>query len=61
LDKRRWFGFIISHHCKQEDMPSNILEEWLISDGWSEDKAWKLACEFETATLLLQQYDVKSD
>ncbi|MGB3549631.1 MAG: hypothetical protein WA993_03000 [Candidatus Binatus sp.] len=57
-DHYRWFAFLISLH----DRPAraaycDVLADWLLKNGWSEDKAGELISEWEVARDLLPAYD----
>lgn len=56
-DKKRWFDFIISHYRHGENMPTDVLVDWLVEDGWNEDQALDLVIEFERGIALLRQYN----
>ncbi|MGK8436764.1 hypothetical protein ACRS3X_05310 [Ectopseudomonas hydrolytica] len=58
LDQKRWFTFLISAHRASKRLDSDQLARWLIEvEGWSEERAYELAIDYEFALGLLEQYD----
>lgn len=58
-DRGRWFEFIsLIHGSGQSISPENV-QKFLIDDGWTEDFAFELACEFEFSLDLLKYYEDK--
>ena len=57
-DERRWMDFLIHvhHHRPHRDYGFALLAQWLIDDGWSEDKTRELISECEFALDLLSVY-----
>lgn len=57
-DRERWEEFVIEVHRNGDNLPVDILMQWLIDvDGWDETSASKLAIEFEQGISLLGAYD----
>lgn len=57
-DRERWEEFVIEAHRNGDNLPVDILMQWLIEvDGWDETSANKLAIEFEQGISLLGAYD----
>lgn len=57
-DRERWEEFVIEAHRNDDNLPVDILMQWLIEvDGWDETSANKLAIEFEQGISLLGAYD----
>lgn len=57
-DRERWERFVIEAHRNGDNLPVDILMQWLIEvDGWDETSANKLAIEFEQGISLLGAYD----
>lgn len=57
-DHERWEVFVIEAHRDGDNLPVDILMQWLIEvDGWDETSANKLAIEFEQGISLLGAYD----
>ncbi len=57
-DRERWEEFVIEAHRNGDNLPIDILIQWLIDiDGWDETSANKLAIEFEQGISLLGAYD----
>ena len=56
-DQARWFEFIISSYKNDSKFSTEDLQRFLLDDGWSEDLAVDLACEYEFAKALLKKYD----
>ncbi len=57
-DRYRWFAFLMSLHNRPARAHySDLLESWLLKDGWSVDKVIKFGCEWEFARDLLPAYD----
>jgi hypothetical protein len=57
LDRERWFNFIISAHLNGSKASTSELGQCLLEDGWSDEMAHKLVCQYEYAKDLLQSYD----
>ena len=56
-DRERWLKFIIYLHKHNEVADSEYVKEFLIEDGWTEDKAIDLVIEYSFALKLLKMYD----
>ncbi|MBT9386933.1 hypothetical protein KM176_24035 [Pseudooceanicola sp. CBS1P-1] len=57
-DRERWEQFVIEAHRNGDNLPVDILMQWLVEvDGWDETSANKLAIEFEQGISLLGAYD----
>lgn len=57
-DRERWEEFVVEAHRNGDNLPVDILMQWLIEvDGWDETSANKLAIEFEQGISLLGAYD----
>ncbi|MDX0378510.1 hypothetical protein GOC56_32725 [Sinorhizobium meliloti] len=57
-DHARWIDFVIGAHVENADLPTDVLEEWLVNElHWPETSAMDLASDFEAAIDLLQRYD----
>lgn len=57
-DRERWEQFVIEAHRNGDNLPVDILMQWLVEvDGWDETSASKLAIEFEQGISLLGAYD----
>ena len=57
LDKARWFKFVINVFNDGSDLPTDILNRWLVEvEDWSENMAFELIIEFEQAISLLKAY-----
>ena len=55
FDRNRWLKYLIACHANSASRKSkrDALSEWLKADGWSEDIASDLRCEFDFAMDLL--------
>ncbi|ELI6430219.1 hypothetical protein RRM58_005579 [Vibrio harveyi] len=58
-DKERWFEFIIFSHKGQKKLSPEELQVFLAYDGWTEDFAFDLACDYESSLNLLTFYEGK--
>ncbi|EHJ9993054.1 hypothetical protein KB972_002280 [Vibrio parahaemolyticus] len=58
-DKERWFDFIIQSHKSQQRLSPEELQVFLVHDGWAEDFAFDLACDYESSLDLLAFYEGK--
>lgn len=57
-DQQRWFAFLTQAHRAHSDLDTSQLSRWLVqSEGWPEDKALKLAMDYEFGRALLKWYD----
>ena len=57
-DLQRWEEFVILAHQSAENLPVDMLMQWLIEiDGWDERSANKLAINYEQGISLLATYD----
>ena len=57
-DQRRWFAFLICLHDRHaDDHHTDLVKDWLLKDGWSENKARKLISEAGFTRDLLRAYD----
>ncbi|MGR3565023.1 MAG: hypothetical protein ACU0FH_20240 [Heliomarina sp.] len=57
-DRQRWEEFVIEAHRDGDNLPVDILMQWLVEvDAWDENSANKLAIEFEQGISLLGAYD----
>ena len=54
LDRDRWFDFIVRLHGSNIQLDGDVLERWLILEGWSEDIAYRLTEQYGYALELLQ-------
>ncbi len=52
-DKRRWFEFLSTVQKSGKKLSYEVLKATLIEQGWSEEWAHDLACEFEYSQALL--------
>lgn len=52
-DEERWFEFLLSAQKIEKKQVSEVLEATLKEQGWSEEWAHELACEFEYSEKLL--------
>lgn len=52
-DEERWFEFLLAAKKSGKEPYSDVLEAILIEQGWSEEWAHDLACEFEYSEKLL--------
>lgn len=57
LDRNRWYQFIISSFRAHQILPTDILEGFLIENGWIEDNVVDLLIEYEFAIGLLSEYE----
>jgi hypothetical protein len=62
MDRQRWLDFVISahKHTKTEQLPTEVLEIWLINEGWPEEVAQKLAADYIDSVELLKRYALAS-
>ncbi|ESP95075.1 hypothetical protein [Pseudoalteromonas luteoviolacea] len=56
LDKKRWFHFINLAFKSSSEFDTDILEKFLVEDGWDEEKASKLTIDFEYSIGLLSSF-----
>jgi len=56
-DRGRWFDFLVLLHRSGYDLTPDVLQDWLMADGWSEEVAHRLILEFEFAQGLLKHAD----
>jgi hypothetical protein len=57
-DQERWFEFVLTQHRSGRELPSDILERWLVEEeGWSREKAFDLSAEYEKEIALLRHVD----
>ena len=52
-DEKRWFKFLLAAQKSGKKLSSDVLKATLIEQGWSEEWANDLACEFEYSQDLL--------
>lgn len=52
-DEERWFEFLLVTQKSKKELSFDVLEAILIEQGWSEEWAHDLACEFEYSEKLL--------
>lgn len=53
LDQKRWFEFIsLTFHSEKKISPE-LLEKYLIEDGWDQNTSLELACDYEYSIDLL--------
>jgi len=52
-DEERWFEFLLVTQKSKKELSFDVLEATLIEQGWSEEWAHDLACEFEYSEKLL--------
>ena len=57
FDTKQFHDFIISVHQKGEELDASKLQRWFEDEGWPQDKAYKLAVEYENGLILLTHYD----
>lgn len=58
LDRRRWMDFLVEAHRSETDLSPSMLRRWMCEvEGWSEDIASELTCDYETSRELLNYYD----
>ncbi|MBD1878196.1 hypothetical protein [Coleofasciculus sp. FACHB-T130] len=58
MDEERWYAFLVAAHKNNAALDSSNLVRWLREEGgWSEDIAFKLAAQYESARSLLNYYD----
>lgn len=58
MDRARWYAFLIATHRASKQLDSDQLKRWLVEvDGWSSEKAYELAVDYEFGLGLLEQYD----
>ena len=55
-DKARWERFVIRAHQAHAPLASEILDTWLIDEGWPSDVAHDLSMEYEKGRALLDEY-----
>jgi hypothetical protein len=56
-DRNRWFVFLICLHDRPtDDHHADLVKDWLLKDGWSENKATELVSELEFTRDLLRAY-----
>jgi len=57
-DREHWFKFLITAHSDKGQLDTELLARWLVEvEGWSDDRADKLAIEYEFGLGLLSEYD----
>jgi hypothetical protein len=57
-DSQRWFAFLICLHDRPtDDHQADLVKDWLLKDGWSENRATALVSELEFGRGLLRSYD----
>jgi hypothetical protein len=56
-DRRRWLDFLVLLHRSGYELTPDVLQDWLMADGWSEEVAHRLILEFEFAQGLLKHAD----
>lgn len=56
-DKERFQEFVILSHRKCSFIDIDIIERWLIEDGWEHKRAVDIIIEYEIGISLLQAYD----
>jgi hypothetical protein len=54
-DKERWQRFVIEAHRAHTPLATDVLNDWLIAEGWTSDAAYKLTIEYENGRALLDQ------
>jgi hypothetical protein len=52
-DEERWFVFLLAAKKSKKELSFDVLKATLIEQGWSEEWAHDLACEFEYSEKLL--------
>jgi hypothetical protein len=54
LDRERWFAFLL--HCHQDrcELDTDMLQRWLMEQGWTFERASDLAIEYEFGRGLLK-------
>jgi hypothetical protein len=58
INQELWYNFLVAAHKDDAKLDPDTLEHWLREDeGWSEDMAFKLAEQYDSARLLLDYYD----
>ncbi|MCP4698026.1 MAG: hypothetical protein GY862_14405 [Gammaproteobacteria bacterium] len=58
-DQKLWFDFLVGVSKSRMELHTDLLEGTLLEQGWSEDRADKLAVEFEFAQALLNYAEGK--
>ena len=58
-DKARWQKFVIGAHQAHSELGSDILNDWLVQQGWPSDAASELAIEYDRGRALLDQYEMQ--
>jgi len=54
-DKERWQKFVIAAHRANAPLATDVLNDWLIHEGWTSDAAHELSIEYENGRSLLDQ------
>jgi hypothetical protein len=58
MDRERWIVFLVTLHRSTHRLDSESLKRWLVEvEGWSDEWAHKLVCEFELAISVLKYAD----
>ncbi|MBE0377696.1 hypothetical protein [Pseudoalteromonas prydzensis] len=53
MDQKRWFDFISLTFYSDAKITPELLEKYLIEDGWDQNAALELACDYEYSIDLL--------
>jgi len=57
-DSQRWFAFLICLYDRPtDDHQADLVKDWLLNNGWSENRATTLVSELEFGRGLLGSYD----
>jgi hypothetical protein len=60
-DEQRWIKSIISAHIEDSELDAEMLRRWFVEEqGWAEERASKLAAQYEFARQVLAAYQVES-
>jgi len=54
-DKERWQKFVIAAHRARAPIATDVLNDWLVHEGWTSDAAHELSIEYEDGRALLDQ------
>jgi hypothetical protein len=52
-DERRFLDFIVKAHEENASLNESQLNEWFVSEGWTEDHAFELSCNYRFGRALL--------
>jgi hypothetical protein len=57
FDQERWREFVIGAHREDAQLAAEEVRDWLIDQGFPEDKARSLAVAYESGRHLLKHYE----